>query len=265
MGAVIEPVKGPGGVKRALCLLRRPYEYLVLYAGLLLFVVPLLPWSLLAAVLYHVLPRRVSVPLGQSVLTIFFRTYLFVLKATGLLKIDLTALDALRTQGSLVIAPNHPSLIDAVLVVSRLPRVICIMKAEIRDNLVFGGGARLAGYIRNNSALGLVRSAATAVRAGNQLLIFPEGTRTRQRPVNPFRGGFALIAKRAGVPVQTIFIETNSPFLSKGWPLLKRPSFPVIYRARLGERFEVNGDVKTFVSNLERYYGQTLATDNRVA
>jgi len=239
-------------------MLRRLYEYLVFYVGLILFGLPIFIWSLCAAVLYPLLPRRVSAPLGQHAISTLFSSFLVALKASGLVKFDLVALDALREERSLIIAPNHPSLIDVVLVVSRLPHVVCIMKAEIQDNLIFGGGARLADYIRNNSPLALIRSAAAAVRSGSQLLVFPEGTRTLQGPINSFKGGFALIAKSAGAPVQTVFIESNSPFLGKGWPLLKKPAFPLIYRARLGQRFEVNGDVKTFVSDLECYYRDTL-------
>lgn len=238
--------------------LRRPYEYLVLYAGLLLFALPILIWSLCAAVLYLLLPRTVSARLGQHALTSLFSAFLAVLKASGLVKLDLSALDALRYERSLIVAPNHPSLLDVVLVVSRLPRVVCIMKAELGENVFFGGAARLANYIRNESPVGMTRSAASAVRAGSQLLVFPEGTRTRHGPVDSFKGGFALIAKRAGAPVQTVFIETNSPFLGKGWPLLKKPAFPLIYRARLGQRFEVNGEVKAFVSELECYYRDAL-------
>ena len=239
-------------------MLRRLYEYFVFYGGLILFGVPILVWSLCAAVLYLLLPRKVGAPLGQHVITTLFNSFLVALKASGLVKFDLVALDALREERSLIIAPNHPSLIDVVLVVSRLPHVVCIMKADIEGNVIFSGGARLADYIRNNSPLAMIRSAATAVRSGSQLLVFPEGTRTRQGPINSFKGGFALIAKSAGAPVQTVFIESNSPFLGKGWPLLKKPAFPLIYRARLGQRFEVNGDVKTFVSNLECYYRETL-------
>ncbi len=115
------------------------------------------------------------------------------------------------------------------------------MKAQIWDNLVLGGGARLAGYIRNDSAHGMVRCSARELRGGRPLLVFPEGTRTRRRPVNDFKGGFALIAKMARAPIQTVFIETDSPFLGKGWPLLKKPRFPLVYRARLGKRFTVEG------------------------
>ena len=48
-------------------------------------------------------------------------------------------------------------------------------------------------------------------------------------------------------------------FLSKGWPLFKKPAFPLIYRARLGRRFEVKRDAKALVTDVERYYRETLA------
>ncbi len=51
----------------------------------------------------------------------------------------------------------------------------------------------------------------------------------------------------------------NSMFLSKGWPLFRKPAFPLIYRARLGRRFEVNGNVKARVAEMECYYRETLA------
>ena len=251
-----------GGVNRALTWLKLSYEYLVLYGGLLSFGLAGLIWSLAATVLYLLLPRRLSAPLGQIAIMAIFRGFLFMLQASGIFKFDLSALDALRQERSLIIAPNHPSLLDVVLVVSRLPNVVCITKAEIWDNLILGGGARLAAYIRNDSPFGMIRLAAAAVRAGRQLLVFPEGTRTRREPVSHFKGGFALIAKTARVPVQTVFIETNSPFLSKGWPLFKKPAFPLICRARLGQRFEVEDDVKTFVADLECYYQKRLAPIN---
>jgi 1-acyl-sn-glycerol-3-phosphate acyltransferase len=92
------------------------------------------------------------------------------------------------------------------------------------------------------------------------LLVFPEGTRTREPPINPFKGGFALMAKKSGAEVQTIFIETESTFLNKGWPVLKKPDFPLTYRARRGKRLRVSGDVKAFVANLESYYREELPT-----
>ena len=246
-------------VNRALGWLRLACEYGVLYGGLALFASSIFLWSAVAALLYPLLPRRFGARLGQLTITALFRAFIGVLAASGIIKFDLGALDALRGEGALIIAPNHPSLLDAVLVVSRLPQVVCIMKAQIWDNLILGGGARFAGYIRDDCPYTMIRSAVAAVRAGNQLLMFPEGTRTKPQAGCHFKGGFALIAKAAGVPVQTVFIETNSPFLGKGWPLYRKPRFPLIYRARLGRRFEVNGGIRAAVGNLERYYQETLA------
>lgn len=243
---------------RLLAWLKPAYEYLVLYGGLLLFGASTFIWSVVSTVLYPLLPRRFGSRLGQLGIMMVFRGFLSALKATGIVKCDLSALDALRDKGPLIIAPNHPSLLDAVLVTSRLPHVICIMKAEIWDNLLLGGGARLAGYIRDDVPFTMIRTAAAAVRAGNQLLVFPEGTRTRPHSGYRIKGGFALIAKTARVPVQTVFIETNSPFLGKGWPLFRKPAFPLVYRVRLGRRFEVQPDVKTLVTDVEGYYRANL-------
>jgi 1-acyl-sn-glycerol-3-phosphate acyltransferase len=246
-------------VRTAQRLLRSPCEYLVLYAALLCFGMAGLAFTCLSALLYPLLPRRVSERFGRRAIGLVFRTYLGVLEATGLLKLDLNALDALRNEPGVIIAPNHPCLLDAVFVISRVPQLGCIMKAAIWDNPVLGGGARLSGYIRNDSPRGMVRMAAGALRRGEPLLVFPEGTRTRGGQINPFKGGFALIAKQARAPIQTVFIESDSPFLSKGWPLLRKPELPLIYRARLGRRFLVEGSVQQFVLGLEAYYREELA------
>jgi 1-acyl-sn-glycerol-3-phosphate acyltransferase len=237
---------------------RLAYEYVVLYGGLLCFAVMCLGWSLPAAVLYRILPKKLGEPLGQYAIMLVFRTYLWLVRASGLVKCDLDALDALREEQSLIITANHPSLIDIVLIASRLPHAVCILKANLLDNPLLGGGARLAGYIRNDAPKQLIRQSVAATQAGGQLIIFPEGTRTISPPVNEFKDGFGLIARKAGVPTQTVFIETNSPFLCKGWPLRKKPGFPLVYRVRLGRRFEAAGDVKAYVAELEEYYRQQL-------
>lgn len=233
------------------------YEYFVLYGGLLFFALTCLAWSLPAGLLRHLMPQRIAVRVGQYAIMLGFRLYLFVVRASGLVKCDLSALDALRGE-PLIITTNHPALIDVVLISSRLPRIVCVLKAALLDNPLLGGGARMAGYIRHDSTGNLIRQSVAAIREGSQLLIFPEGTRTVTQPINPFKGGFGLVAQKAGVPIQTIFIETNNPFLGKGWPLFKKPKFPLVYRIRLGERFEVKGDVKTFVAELEAYYRSNL-------
>ena len=200
------------------------YEMVFFYFALLTFGVVASLWSLVGSVLYAVLPSRVSQAVGPSIVTCAASAFSGVLAASGRVRLDLAELDRLRSDGGIIIAPNHPTMLDAVMIISRLPRIVCISKAELWDNPLLGGGMRIAGYIRNDTPIRLTKLAVAKLQQGQQLLLFPEGTRTTAWPVNAFRGGFALMAKMAGVPVQTVFIETNSPFLNKGWPLSRGPT-----------------------------------------
>ena len=238
---------------------RAAYESFWHYFGFVYFGAVGVLYGIVASVLHLILPARLRAPLGRRLIGFLFRGFLRMMTASGVVKLDLSALDVLRGQPGLVIAPNHPCLLDAVFVIAHVPEVSCIMKAEIWNNVVLGGGARLAGYIRNDSTNSMVRASAQELRDGRPLLVFPEGTRTRRGPVNQFKGGFALIAKVARAPIQTVFIETDSPFLGKGWPLLKKPRFPLVYRARLGKRLTVDGDLKAFIHQLEVYYRDELS------
>ena len=56
------------------------------------------------------------------------------------------------------------------------------MKSELMRNILFGPGARLARYIRNDSPRQMVREAVADLRDGGILLLFPEGTRTARSP-----------------------------------------------------------------------------------
>lgn len=239
-------------------LLHEAGDVFVFWSGCFLFAASTFAASLCGSCLSWVLPQAIGARLGKWMIMAVFRANLAFLRLTRRFELDLRALDSLRSDGGLVIAPNHPALLDVLLVVSRLPRITCIMKAELCDSILLGGGARLARYIRNDSPRSMVKLAVEEIGRGSQLVVFPEGTRTVRLPVNRFKPGFALIAKRAGVPVQTVFIETNSPFLGKGWQWWRRPRFPIHYRLRLGRRFMVEGDAKAFSAMLEAYFEHEL-------
>jgi 1-acyl-sn-glycerol-3-phosphate acyltransferase len=180
-----------------------------------------------------------------------------VLSLTGSYRLDLTAIDTLGAT-PLILAPNHPSLIDAPLILTRHPNIVCVMKAELMKNPFLGAGSRLARYVRNESTRQMVKQSVAHLQEGGVLLLFPEGTRTTRAPLNPLFASVGLIAKQAGVPVQTLIIETDSPYLGKGWPLFRRPRLPITYRVRLGKRFPPPADVAAFTAELEGFYRTEL-------
>jgi 1-acyl-sn-glycerol-3-phosphate acyltransferase len=241
----------PGGPLHVL------YEHVATYCGVAFLGVLCLGWSVFAILVPFVLPAGAARRLGRRGITGGFRLYLESLALIGACRFDLSALDALRDEPALVIAANHPSMIDAVLLVSRLPAA-CILKADLLDSVFLGAGARLAGYIPNNSARQMIVDSVAALHEGSHLLLFPEGTRTTHWPVNAFVGSVGVIARHAGVPVQTVFIDTDSPYLAKGWPLFRRPALPITYRVRLGRRFDPPEHSREFVATLERYFADEV-------
>ena len=234
------------------------YEYFALFTSLTLLGSICLTWAAFALPLYFILPRKRGTAVGRRGIMILFRFYAWSLSATGTYRLDMTAVDSLRGGPPVILAPNHPCLIDALLILSRHPNMVCVMKAELMKNVFLGAGARLARYVRNESSRQMVKESVTHLQEGAVLLLFPEGTRTTQAPINPLFGSVALIAKHAQVPVQTLIVETDSPYLSKGWPLFKRPSLPITYRVRLGKRFAPPVDVAAFTAELEAYYRREL-------
>jgi 1-acyl-sn-glycerol-3-phosphate acyltransferase len=126
-------------------------------------------------------------------------------------------------------------------------------------NPFLGAGAGLAGYVVNDSTRTMIRTAVERLDEGCQLVAFPEGTRSpAPGQIHPFSRSIALIALRAQVPVQTVVIETDSPYLGKGWPLWKLPPVPIEFRARLGERFEPTADAEQLSARMEEYFRREL-------
>ncbi len=234
------------------------YDRLVLYLGLAWLAVLCLAWTPIAIVIYPLLSERRGRALGRYVIMVAFRIYLASLSVSRRCSFDLKALDVLRGEPALIIAPNHPCMLDAVMVISRLPNVACVLKADLMNNIFLGAGSRLARYIRNEPVRRMVQLATQDFACGSHLLLFPEGTRTTTPPVNMLKGSVGLIAHHAQVPVQTILIETDSVYLSKGWPLFRKPPMPIHYRVRLGRRFDPPQHTRRFMDELERYFAHEL-------
>jgi 1-acyl-sn-glycerol-3-phosphate acyltransferase len=234
------------------------YEYFALYSSLTLLGLICLAWTVFALPLYFLLPSRLGTAVGRRGIMVGFRIYSWSLALTGTYRLDLRAVDTLKGGPPVILAPNHPALIDALLILTRHPNLVCVMKSQLMRNIFLGSGSRLARYVPNDSSRQMVKESVAHLRAGGVLLLFPEGTRTTQAPINHLVGSVGLISKHANVPVQTLLIETDSPFLSKGWPLFKRPELPIVYRVKLGKRFDPPADVPAFTAELDRYFRDAL-------
>ncbi|MEC5384195.1 lysophospholipid acyltransferase family protein [Uliginosibacterium sp. H3] len=244
---------------RLATLLRHAREHVLLWLGLGSLALGCIVWTVIAIPAELLLPKAVARRFGRQGVMRGFRLYLWWLELIGVARFDLSALDALRDAPPMIIAPNHPTRIDAPMVLSRLSGIVCVTKASLLDSFLMGVGARLAGYIRNDWFLGTTALSIEALAEGQHVLMFPEGTRTERGPINPLRGSVGVVAARAGVPVQTLIIETDSAFLGKGWAWLRRPDMPVHFSFRLGERLEAPHDSRQLPVLLEASFRRQLA------
>lgn len=124
----------------------------------------------------------------------------------GLIKVDVSALSKIR--GS-VIAANHPSLIDVVVLIAAVPKTLFVAKHVLKKNPFVSALVANASLPDDER---LVDAAEKFLRKGWNVLVFPEGTRTSACGVlHTFKRGAAQLAIRSGVPLVPLAIKL-SPF-----------------------------------------------------
>lgn len=123
--------------------------------------------------------------------------------------------------GPFVVVANHQSMLDIVLL-SRLPREMkWVAKDELFRTPWLGLMLRLAGDIRvlrGDSASGseAMQRAATYLSRGMNVMMFPEGTRSRDGRLRPFKLGAFRLAIKAGLPVLPVVVSGTATGLKKG-------------------------------------------------
>ncbi|MGH8318350.1 MAG: lysophospholipid acyltransferase family protein [Steroidobacteraceae bacterium] len=242
-------------------MLKRAYDYLATYGLLVILAALLLVWTVLALLLLSPLPRNWRRAGARYTMMRSLRFFSWTLTLSGAYQLDLSALDPLRSGPPLILAPNHPTSIDALFLLARHPDLACILKPELMSSASLGVAARLASFMHSDPPRRMIRSAVAELRRGGSVLLFPEGTRTTRVPLNPLTGSAAVIARHARAPIQIAIIETDSPYLGKGWSIFKvPPHLPIRFRVRLGRRLEPSEDVAGCTATLGRELARELAS-----
>jgi 1-acyl-sn-glycerol-3-phosphate acyltransferase len=120
-----------------------------------------------------------------------------------------------------IFASNHVSWFDVPALAGSLPRYKFVAKAELFKVPIFGKAMRAAGMVeiqRENrkAAFGAYEVAADRIKAGNSVVVFPEGTRGLAYPLRPFKKGPFVLAIAAGVPIVPIIVHGTIEILGKG-------------------------------------------------
>ncbi|MCL2645178.1 MAG: 1-acyl-sn-glycerol-3-phosphate acyltransferase [Betaproteobacteria bacterium] len=157
--------------------------------------------------------------LARDTVSLSFWLFCRLMTTVGVISFEVRGFEKLQRRGLLVVA-SHPSLIDVVMLISLLRQPDCVVKAAAWRNPFMLGPVSLCGFIRNQDGSQLIEDCIASVRRGSNLVIFPEGTRTRidallQRQVNPLQRGVANIAVRGGLSLTPVVITVTEPMLTK--------------------------------------------------
>ncbi len=191
--------------------------------------------------------RRVLV--ARTIIRFTFRAFVGLMRALGVLRYELVGFDRLERGGLLILA-NHPTLIDTVFLMAFVERADCIVKASLWNNPFTRGPVRAAGYIDNGQGAQLIDACIASLRTGNNLIVFPEGTRTPPCGSINLQRGAANIAVRGGRMVTPVVITCDPPTLGKGEPWWQIPARRVQFRIEVKDDIGVEAFLDTATSEV---------------
>ena len=130
----------------------------------------------------------------------------------------LAQVDPLR---SYIYMSNHQSNFDIPVLLAHLPvQFRWLAKEELFKIPIFSRAMRGAGYVRidrfnRESAIASLKEAAAKMKNGVSIMIFPEGTRSRDGDIRPFKKGGFVMAVDTGVPIVPVIVQGTWPIMAK--------------------------------------------------
>ena len=175
------------------------------------------------------------------------------------IRLEVTGRENIPSQPCIFMA-NHVSNLDPPLLLPELPfRTSFFLKRSLIKIPILGTGMRLANFIpvdrdgRLESARQSVKFASEVLASGVNISIFPEGTRSRDGKLLPFKKGPFFLAMESGAPVVPVSIHGSEQMMSKG-SLRIRPGtahltfHPPIYPADFANREQLTAAVRASIA-----------------
>ncbi|MHC5178713.1 lysophospholipid acyltransferase family protein [Serratia rhizosphaerae] len=172
-----------------------------------------------------------------------FRVFLAACRFFGVLDYAFEHEERLQEDAGCLVIANHPSLLDYVLLASRMPRCDCIVKQALLRNVFVRGVIKAAGYLANAESERLLEQCRQRLASSGTILIFPEGTRTTPGTMLTLQRGAANIAIRSQCPIRLVQIHCEPPMLTKQGKWYNIPATKPQFRVTVLDKI----DTRTFM------------------
>ncbi len=180
---------------------------------------------------------------AQAVIHYSFKAFIQQMILLRIMTVEVQGLEKLRSDKPKLILANHPTLIDVVLLISIIKHTNCVVKKTLWRNPFLTGVVRAAGYISNDGTEALIDDCVEALQNGDNLILFPEGTRSIPGEELKFQRGAAHIVARSGIDVVPVTITCNPPTLTKAEKWYHIPPRTFDLRAEVGDVIEIKSIV----------------------
>jgi len=164
-----------------------------------------------------------------------FRAFIQMMRFLGVLTYEFAHTERLSGASGRIIIANHPTLLDAVFVISLLPMTQCVVKKAVWSNPFLAGVMWATGYIQNGDGMVLVDACVRSLEKGDNLLIFPEATRTVPGRKLKLRRGAASVIAASQRPFTSLIITCEPSTLIKGQRWFEIPDRKVHFRISVDE------------------------------
>jgi 1-acyl-sn-glycerol-3-phosphate acyltransferase len=142
-----------------------------------------------------------------------------ILQTTGV-NVEVRGLDRLEPERTYIFVANHQSIFDIPILFWSLPyQLRIIAKASLGNFPFLGWHLRRSGHMlvdRRHPGRAVFGWASRLMSNGLSLIVFPEGTRSRDGRVAPFKGGSFYLALEAGLPVVPLSVIGSRHVMLKG-------------------------------------------------
>lgn len=197
-----------------------------------------------------------------------FKFFIGMMAFVGIFKFDTTKAQQLKSLNGHLIMANHPSLIDVVVLISLIPNADCIVKTHLFKNVFLRGVVSNTGYISNADPKGLLDDCEASLKAGNNLIIFPQGTRTKLDDKLQFQRGAANIAIRCQANITSVMLKVIPSTLTKNVPWYRIPKTKAHFSAMVVDHSpalpennvsQTSKDVRQYNRDLENFFREELS------
>jgi 1-acyl-sn-glycerol-3-phosphate acyltransferase len=165
------------------------------------------------------------------------RVWIRWILATFGVRVEAAGLENVPTHAPVILMSNHQSLIDIAAIIETLPRTQSwrfIAKRELARVPIFGQALVASGHViidrgDRRRAIESLRRAAEIIRSGTTVIVFPEGTRSPDGNLRPFKSGPFHLALEAQVPIVPVTVSGSQRITPKGELRVHRGTVKITY------------------------------------